>query len=454
MLVTSPNTQVMPASTEIGANGHLIIGGCDTVSLAEEFGTPLWVIDELTIRSAILAGKSGVADYPTTQIVYAGKAFLCLAMCHLLKSLDVGLDVVSLGELATAIKAGFPANSILLHGNNKSAQEIETSLDYGPVRIVVDNFSELQMIAAIARRLGRRANVFLRVIPGVEPDTHSHIKTGHHESKFGITIAEVDHFIDYIKRFSRELNLLGLHVHIGSQSHDLEPYFETIEILSKTIAEIKNKHGLVLEQLDLGGGLGIAYVENDKPTAIYDWSKQLSDKVKLIFNQKGLELPKLILEPGRSIIGSAGVTLYRVGHSKTLSDGRHCIAVDGGMADNPRPVTYQAVYTAAVANRMQAPKPTQPAIIAGRFCEQGDIIVKESLITAESGDLIAVFATGAYNFSMASNYNRTARPACVLVMDGKAEIIVERETNEDLLRKDRIPERLLGMSSIPPPLRK
>jgi diaminopimelate decarboxylase len=440
----------MPATAQVNSAGHLVIGGCDTVKLAEKFGTPLWVIDEVTIRNAIAACRSGVSDYPQAQIVYAGKAFLCAAICHLLKSESIGLDVVSHGELLTAISAAFPASSILLHGNNKSAIELEASLDYGPVRIVVDNYSELEMLAAIARKLGRRANMLLRVIPGVEPDTHSHIKTGHHESKFGIPLSEIDRYIAYIKRFSKELNFLGLHVHIGSQALDMAPYFQVVEILAECLTKIKSDHGLLLEQLDLGGGLGIAYTENEHPTPLYDWSNQLSERVKQIFNKAGLPLPVLILEPGRSLIGTAGVTLYRVGHTKILADGRLCVAVDGGMADNPRPITYQAVYTACLANRMQAPKPKEPATIVGKYCEQGDIIIKEAEIGAETGDIIAVFGTGAYNFSMASNYNRTARPGGVIVLDGEGEIIIERESNEELLKKDRVPDRLLATSAMPP----
>jgi diaminopimelate decarboxylase len=444
----------MPASAQINAAGHLVLGGCDTVTLAEKFGTPLWIIDELTVRNSIAACQAGVSDYPKAEIAYAGKAFLCTAMCHLLKSESAALDVVSSGELYTAMSSGFPAGSILLHGNNKNPTEIETAINYGPVRIVVDNYSELEMVAAIARRLGRRANLLLRVIPGVEPDTHSHIITGHHESKFGIPLSELDTFINYIKRFPRELNLLGLHVHIGSQTHDLGPYFQVIEILAECLKQIKAKHDLDLEQLDLGGGLGIAYTENDRAMPIFDWAKQLSDRVKSTFAKHTLPLPALILEPGRSLVGTAGVTLYRVGHTKIQADGRTCIAVDGGMADNPRPITYQAIYTASVANHMQSGKAKEAVTIAGKYCEQGDIIVKEAQIAAETGDLIAIFGTGAYNYSMSSNYNRTARPACVLVMNGEAEIIVERETNEDLLRMDRVPERFLVASSIPPPLKK
>lgn len=444
----------MPVSAQVDSAGHLVIGGLDTVALAEKFGTPLWIIDELTIRKAIAACQAGVSDYPKAEIAYAGKAFLCSAICHLLKSESVALDVVSQGELFTAISTGFPANSLLLHGNNKSPAEIETALNYGPVRIVVDNYSELEMLAAIARRLGRRANMLLRVIPGVEPETHSHIITGHHESKFGIPLPELDNFINYIKRFPRELNLLGLHVHIGSQAHELEPYFQVIEILARCLEQIKAKHNLYLEQLDLGGGLGIAYTENDQATPIYDWAKQLSERVKSTFTKHSLPLPALVLEPGRSLVGSAGVTLYRVGHTKTQADGRICLAVDGGMADNPRPITYQAIYTAKVANRMQTGKPKTPATIVGKYCEQGDIIVKEAQIAAETGDLLAIFGTGAYNYSMSSNYNRTARPACVLVMGGEAEVIIERESNEDLVRMDRVPKRFLTTSSIPPPLKK
>jgi diaminopimelate decarboxylase len=443
--IVSPNLSIMPATARINAANHLEIGGCDVVELAQNFGTPLWLIDEDTVRAAVHACQAGLSDYPNAQVIYAGKAFLCLAMCHLINQLKAGIDVVSEGELLTAMRAQTAAHSILLHGNNKSVSEIEMALGYGPVRIVVDNYSELEMIAALARKLGRKAHLLLRVIPGVEPDTHNHIKTGHEQSKFGIPLKEIDSFIDYIQKFPSELDLLGLHVHIGSQTHDLEPYYKTIDVLADCFAKIKASFGLELSELDLGGGLGIAYTEADKPLAIYEWAKQISQRLVQVFQARKLSLPKLIVEPGRSIIGNAGVTIYRVGHTKTLADGQEYFAVDGGMADNPRPITYQARYTAAVANRMQAPKMDRSAAIVGKFCEQGDIIIEESYIAAKSRDLIAIFGTGAYNYTMASNYNRTGRPACLLLKDGKADIIVERESMEDLLAHDRVPARLAAL---------
>jgi diaminopimelate decarboxylase len=442
--IVSPNTSSMPVTACVNDENHLSVGGCDVVALAEKFGTPLWLIDEQTIRCAVEACQAGLSAYPQSQVVYAGKAFLCLAMCFLVKQMKIGLDVVSEGELLTAIRAQVPASSILLHGNNKSASEIEMALGYGPVRIVVDNYSELEMVAALSRKLGRKANLLLRMIPGVEPETHNHIKTGHEQSKFGIPLTQIDLFINYIQRFPREMQLLGLHVHIGSQAHDLEPYFKVIEVLADCLTKIKATFQLELPELDLGGGLGIAYTEADHPIPIYEWSKQISERLSKVFGLRKLNLPKLILEPGRSVIGPAGITLYRVGHVKTLVDGQQLFAVDGGMADNPRPITYQARYTACLANRMNAQKLEKPAAIVGKYCEQGDIIIEESHIAARSRDLVAVLGTGAYNFTMASNYNRTGRPACVLLMDGKADIIVERESNEDLLKKDQVPARLLN----------
>jgi diaminopimelate decarboxylase len=442
MLVQSPNVSVQPSTTTINEDEHLVIGGIDTVELAEKFGTPLWIMDEQTILDSIKAFKEGLAGYPNHQILYAGKAFLCTAICHLIKKQGLGLDVVSPGELATARAAGFPAEIIFMHGNNKSAAEIEEGLALGNVNIVIDNESELLMVAEIAQRLGKMVRVFLRVIPGVEPDTHVHIVTGHAESKFGFALEALIPLVQRIQSFDGALQLVGLHAHIGSQSHDLEPYFEISEILADCYKELLDSFQIELPELDIGGGLGIAYTDADKPTSIYEWAKKTSEQVAKSFKQRGLALPKLLVEPGRTIVGTAGVTLYRAGHKKRLPSGVTYLAVDGGMADNPRPITYDAKYTACIANRMRAPIPDKPLGLVGKFCESGDIIIKESYLSAETGDLIAVFGTGAYNLSMASNYNRTPRPACVLVAGGKADIIVERETNEDLLKLDRVPDRL------------
>lgn len=437
--VISPNTRLMPISAETNEYNHLVIGDCDTVDLAEHFGTPLWLMDYATIAAAADAVKRGLSDYPNAQVLYAGKAFLCLAMCRIVNKLGLGLDVVSEGELYTALQAGVPTANIYLHGNNKTDMELKMAVN-NDVNIVVDSFSELSRLNEIAGVLGKQARILVRVVPGVEPDTHDHIKTGQHGSKFGIPLEDVDDFAGLA--ISPWVKLVGVHAHIGSQTHEMDSYVEIVEILADTIVRLQQTYGMTLEVIDVGGGLGIAYTLEDKPLALYDWAKGLSAAVADTFKKRHLPLPKLLLEPGRSIVGSAGVTLYTAGDVKPLPDGRAYVSVDGGMADNPRPSTYDAKYTAAIASRMDAPPSDAPVTLVGRYCESGDIIIKEADIAAETGDLIAVFGTGAYNYSMASNYNRTGRPACVLIKDGTAEVIVERETCDDLLRQDRVPEWL------------
>lgn len=443
MKVRSPNLNIQPISAEINSAGHLSIGGCDTADLAHRFGTPLWVLDEQTIASSVAAVKDGLSGYPGARALYAGKAFLCLAMCHLVQKLGLGLDVVSEGEMYTAIQANFPAELIYMHGNNKSFSELCQGLSYGPVQVVVDSVSELNMLVKAAQHVQCRARVLFRVTPGVEPDTHHYIATGHDKSKFGIALSQLDEIVEMALAHQDDIEILGLHAHIGSQTHDLNPYLEIIEILADCFQRLKDKFALQLEQLDVGGGLGIAYNPSDRPLPIDEWSQGIANQVKLSFQNRQLKMPSLLLEPGRSIVGTAGITLYRAGHSKVLPEGIRYLAVDGGMADNPRPVTYQAKYSACVANRMHAQDSAQVVTIVGKYCESGDIIVKEANLAAQSGDLIAIFGTGAYNYSMASNYNRTGRPACVVVSQGNAELILERESSADLLRQDRVPKRFL-----------
>jgi diaminopimelate decarboxylase len=306
----------------------------------------------------------------------------------------------------------------------------------------VDNFCELHRLKEIASVLGKKARILVRVTPGVEPDTHHHIKTGQVDSKFGIPLEDINEFVELA--LSPWIKLAGLHAHIGSQAHDLGPYLEIVDILADAIVALNQSYALSVEELDLGGGLGIAYTIDDQPLALYDWAKAISESVEESFKKRVLPLPRVVIEPGRSIVGTAGITLYRAGDEKPLSDGGRYVGLDGGMADNPRPATYNARYTAAIANRMKAKGEAATTTLVGRYCESGDIIIKDAGIPAQTGDVIAVFATGAYNYSMASNYNRTGRPACVLVHEGSAEEILERESLEDLLRKDRVPEWLLG----------
>lgn len=437
----SPNTSIRPITARTNSLGHLEIGGADTTVLAEQFGTPLWIMDEATIAQSANACKDGLKDsqYPDWQVLYAGKAFLCLAMCRLTEMLDLGLDVVSCGELHTAMQAGLSGESVYLHGNNKSREEIETAI-VNNVRIVVDCETELHLIADLAKTKNTTANILLRVTPGVEPDTHHYIKTGQHDSKFGLALEEVTRIAKQAQTLGPSILLLGLHAHIGSQSHDIGPYLEIVDIMADSYAELKSQ-GVNMTHLDVGGGLGITYTESDKATPIYDWSLAIGKKVKESFLKRNLALPKLLVEPGRAIVGTAGVTIYRAGNRKVLPGGLTYLSIDGGMADNPRPVTYQAKYSACVANKNENSDAGKITLV-GKFCESGDVLIKNLQMNAETGDLIAVFSTGAYNYSMSSNYNRTGRPACVLVKDGVANVIIERENADDLLRQDRIPDYL------------
>jgi diaminopimelate decarboxylase len=450
MKMLSPNLEIRPATASVNGAGHLTIGGCDTVELVKQFGTPLWIMDEESIVQAIRACKAGLSSYPQARIFYAGKAFLCQAMCKLIDSHGLHLDVVSGGELFTALSAGFPAHKIFMHGNNKSTAEIEDAIRANGVTIVVDNHSELELIVKINREfLAKKEStskvpILLRLTPGVEADTHQHIQTGHHDSKFGFALEELDSITEIVKKGADSVNLIGLHAHIGSQTHKIEPYLEIVDILADCFVTFKEKHDITLSLLDVGGGLGIAYSDQDKPLAMDVWTQSIAQRVKSAFNSRHLELPILAVEPGRSIVGTAGTTLYTAGHAKALPSGLNYLALDGGMADNPRPITYQALYTACVANRADAPLSTNALTLVGKYCESGDIIIKETYIPAQTGDIVAVFGTGAYNYSMASNYNRTRRPACVLVKEGKADVIIERESVENLVQQDRMPARFLN----------
>jgi diaminopimelate decarboxylase len=436
------NQRVEPLSASVNEQNHLTIGGLDVVNLAEEFGTPLWVICEETIRSAAQAVWDGLKDYPTACPSYAGKAFLCLAMAALVKDIGFGIDVVSEGELTTALQAGFTPDKIFLHGNNKSVAELKLAIANKGTKVVVDNLSELEELISLAQEASAVVPIMMRIIPAIKLDTHSHNMTGHATSKFGIPLQQVDQLVA-LALASKNIELLGLHAHIGSQGMDLPPYLQIVDVMADLYQSVKEKHGYTMPHLDLGGGLGIAYRRDDQPISLTVWSKSLSDKVKTTFEGRGLDLPALSLEPGRSIVGTAGVTIYRVGHTKELPGGVNYLSVDGGMADNPRPSLYQAKYTAVVANRMEGRADQEKDwSICGRYCESGDIIIEEARLDAHRGDLIAIYATGAYNYSMSSNYNRTARPTCVLVKNSKAEVILARETCTDLLRQDRMPSWL------------
>ena len=396
-------------------------------------------MDYASIFQAQEACRLGLESYPQEKtILYAGKAFLCLAMCKIVNQLKMGLDVVSLGELETAICANVPAKNIFLHGNNKSKKELELAIELEECKIVIDNMSELKLVLSLCKSKNARAQILFRIKPGIEPDTHDHIKTGQETSKFGIGLNEIDEYLSLVRANQKYLDFLGFHAHIGSQALELGVYKDSVNVLAQLSLETQTKFELKTRLLDVGGGLGITYIEQDKPPGLYEWSKTIAQSVSETYCELKMDLPHLMIEPGRSIVGTAGVTIYEVGHVKRLANNSLCLAVDGGMADNPRPSTYGARYTAQIANAMSS-KSAEKVSIVGKYCESGDIIVKDAGIEAGTGDLIAVFGTGAYNYSMSSNYNRTGRPACLLLKEGQADLILERETITDLIRQDRVP---------------
>ncbi len=428
----------------INKNGNLEINKCDTVELARKFGTPLYVFDEAAIRDVCRSyTKIFNENYPNSQVIYASKAFMTKAICRIMEEEGLGLDVVSGGELYTAIKADFPMEQVYFHGNNKSAAELEMALQAGVGSIVVDNLYELELLNDIAGKMNKKAQIFFRVTPGIEAHTHSYIQTGQTDSKFGLGISDGRAMEAIEKALSMEgIVLKGLHCHIGSQIFDLASYKAATRVMMEFMKEIRDKHGIVLPELNMGGGLGIKYSSADVPTPVEEYGKALLETIKETSKEYGLTLPKLIVEPGRSIIGEAGTTLYTIGSIKEILGIRTYVAIDGGMGDNPRVALYQAVYEAVVANKIDC-DPEDVVTICGKCCESGDVLIWDiKLPKVESGDILAVFSTGAYNYSMASNYNRLPRPAAVLVGDGEANVIIERESYEDLVKNDVIPERL------------
>ncbi|SHE72921.1 diaminopimelate decarboxylase [Thermoanaerobacter uzonensis DSM 18761] len=435
---------MLHGTMKINSKGHLEIGGCDTVILAKKFGTPLYVIDEELLRQNCRAFYNGFKkDYPGNEVIYASKAFMTMAICKIIEEENLGLDVVSGGELYTALKAGFPAEKIYFHGNNKSKEELIMALENNIGRIIVDNWYELNMLNDLAKKMNKVPNIYIRVSPGVEAHTHQYVKTGQIDSKFGFPLFNGDAMraIEYALTLEN-VNLAGLHSHIGSQIFDAESYKAEIEIMMNFLKLVKEFLGWEVGELDLGGGFGIAYVDEDDPQPIEQIAHEIMQAVKEYSVALNIKMPNIIVEPGRSIIGNAGTTLYTVGAIKDIPGVRKYVAVDGGMSDNIRTALYGAKYDAIVANKAKNIT-SEKVSIAGKLCESGDMLIWDiTLPIIEEGDILAVLCTGAYNYSMASNYNRLPRPAAVLVSNGQADIIVARETYEDLIRNDIIPERL------------
>ena len=436
------NQNIKPITTKINENGHLEIGGCDLVDLAEKYGTPLYVFDEETVRTIANEYKNAFKDYPNINMLYAAKAFMTKAICRVLSDEGFGFDLVSGGEIYTAHSAGVDMSKCLFNGNNKSYDELELALEVGVGKFSVDNFLELALLNEAAGAAGKKADILLRITPGIECHTHEYIQTGHLDSKFGFDLTQIDDSMELLLDEYKNLNVIGLHAHIGSQIFETKIYYDEVEVILKEIARIKEKFGVELHTINLGGGLGIKYTENDCPPAIDEIAKQITASVEENSKKYNTGDITIFIEPGRSIIGTSGVTLYTVGSSKQVPKGKKYVAVDGGMADNPRPSLYQAVYTAQVANKPDAPL-AQTITLAGRFCESGDILIKDvKMPELEEGDIICVYDTGAYGYSMSSNYNRVLKPAAVLVNHGQSDIIINRESYEHLISLDVIPERL------------
>ena len=433
----------LTGTMRINSQGHLEIGNVDTVDLVKDFGTPLWVIDEQGFRKNCRDIKQAFSRLGESMVIYASKTLCTTAICKIVAQEGLGLDVVSGGELYTAIKAGFPVEKIYFHGNNKSREETIMAVEAGIGRIIVDNFYELKLLDEICKELGKKQDILLRITPGVEAHTHEYIKTGQIDSKFGFTLPDGQAMDGVKEAISLEnVRLVGLHCHIGSQIFAVQSFQHATSIMMDFIAEIKKSSGYEIVELDMGGGFGIYYYPGDEPPAAEDWANAVMLTVESKAKELGLTTPMVIVEPGRSIAGPAGVTLYTAGSVKEVKGIRKYLAVDGGMGDNPRPALYGSKYTAIIANRANE-NPVEKISIAGKCCESGDMLIWDAdLPIVAAGDIIAVFATGAYNYPMSSNYNRRPRPAMVLVNNGSAELILKRESYEDLIRNDLIPDRL------------
>ncbi|MCA9798021.1 MAG: diaminopimelate decarboxylase [Cyanobacteria bacterium HKST-UBA04] len=439
----SPNTRIEPAS-HATSGSEVLIGGCPVSDLARQFGTPLYVLDQASLTGMARAYQAMLDTYPGESLVlFAAKAHCNMGLCQLMQQLDCGLDLVSGGEVHTARQAGFNLANTLFNGNNKSDDELAYALAHGVGLISVDNATELEQLARVAMANGRHATILLRVAPGIECHTHDYIKTGHLDSKFGFDLSQIDAALKTISTAnsagnSPVLTLAGLHAHIGSQIFELQPYQDLATTMLAEYERIRRQHGLVMTHIDLGGGLGIKYTEADDPPSVETLAGTLVKALVDACDAVQYPYPKLLIEPGRSMVATAGTTLYEIGSFKHIPQlDKTYVAVNGGMGDNIRVALYQAQYTARVATRINEPH-TKPVALVGRYCESGDILFDRLLVpeTIAPGDLLIVYGTGAYNASMASNYNRVPRPATVLVKDGQAQVLVKRETWDDMTRLD------------------
>ena len=434
-------SQINREGFSLNKSGNLEFDRCEVVKLAQKYGTPCYIFSENIIRKKCREYVTAFSRRNINfEVIYAGKAFLVKAMCNILKEEGLGLDVSSGGELYTALLAGFPPDKIFFHGNNKSKSEIEFALKEKVGTMMVDSEYELDLIDRIAESLNTKVSIILRVTPGIDTHTHKYIQTGQVDSKFGINIDRVPSFMK--KVLSKEhLSYHGLHFHLGSQIFDLSPYVLAIKEMVKLIGKIKELEGVDTLNLNLGGGLGAKYLEADLPPSIENFVNLMVDNVENEIRKNNLMMPKILIEPGRSIVAEAGITLYSIGNIKEIPGIRKYLIVDGGMADNPRPILYEAKYEGVLVNKIDSSLPKERVTIAGKCCESGDILINNLMLPkAALGDLLIVFTTGAYHFSMSSNYNRLPRLAVVLVNQGKDDLIVKRETYADIVKNDVNPE--------------
>ena len=426
-------------SLTVNEKGNLALGGYDVAEAAREYGTPLYLMDEGLIRENCRVYNQSMQDYYGGNgiVLYASKALSCKQIYRIMKEEHMGVDVVSGGELYTALSAGFPAERIYFHGNNKTEAELRYALQSGVGRIVVDNKFELELISRIARESSKTVSISFRIKPGIDAHTHSFVQTGQIDSKFGVALetGEAEEIIVQASKMSG-VKVVGVHCHIGSQIFELAPFELAAEKMMNFIGDLKEKYGIEIKELNLGGGFGIKYTQDDTPIDYDKYIQAVSAVVKKTAEQRGVELPYIVMEPGRSIVCSAGMTVYTVGAVKEIPNVRTYLSVDGGMGDNPRYILYESEYDAAAVQNPRGEK-TLTATVAGKCCESGDILVKDAqLPQMNAGDLLAVLATGAYNYSMASNYNRIPRPPIVMIKNGKPYVAVKRETYEDLVSND------------------
>ena len=419
-------------------NNELNIGGVGVQELREKFSTPLYVMDQTLLEENMAIFRDNFkSDKFKTEVIYASKAFLAVAMAQLVNRNGLSMDVVSGGELFTVIKAGFPMEKLYFHGNNKTYDELELAIDNNLGTIIVDNPLELHRLNKICADKNKKAKVLLRVNPGIDAHTHEYIQTSKFSSKFGESIFDEEIF-NIIKEFLNSENVIleGFHCHVGSQIFDEKPFFGAIDVMFKFAKEVEEKTGFASKVINLGGGFGIYYSEEDNPIALQDFVTRMISDLEIKKEEYGLSVEQVNIEPGRSIVANSGTTIYTVGGVKDTFSGKKYIFVDGGMTDNIRPALYQAKYEGVIANKMLE-TPTLCATVAGKCCESGDVLIHDSYFAeAVDGDILAIASTGAYNYSMSSNYNRIIKPAVVFVKDGKAQLVVKRETYEDLVRND------------------